>query len=200
METSRLIRAAGFAAIVGGLCMMVLDLSTLISGAADQPYRVTLVGQITEALFLVGKVLSVIAIPGLYLFQAHAAGRFGLFAFLAAQIGSAMMIGSDWSSVFIAPILEQAVPGLSEQPPTLLMTGFLLNYGLEVLGWLLFGIATFRAGVFPRPAAAILAIGTLLPLVGPSWIFVIWYAALIWMGSFVLRRPSGAHLMASATA
>lgn len=199
METSRLIRVAGFAAIVGGLSMMVLDLSTLFSGTEGQPYQVTLVGQIAEALFLVGKVLSVIAITGLYLYQAHAAGRFGLFAFLAAQTGSAMMIGSDWSSVFIAPILEEAAPGIAEQPPTLLMTGFLLNYALEVLGWLLFGIATFRAGVFPRPAAAILALGTLLPLVGPSWIFVIWYAALVWMGGFVIRRPAPARLLAGAT-
>jgi hypothetical protein len=33
---------------------------------------------------------------------------------------------------------------------------------------MLFGVATFRAGVLPRWAAALLAVGTLLPILGSS--------------------------------
>jgi hypothetical protein len=138
-------------------------------------------------LFLVGKVLVVVTLVGFYLYQMEAAGRFGLVAFLVALMGTALMVGSDWSEVFIAPILMQEVPEVVDEPPGLLMVGFLLNYGLETLGWLLFGVATFKAQVFPRPAAAVLTVGVLLPFTGVPWIFVVWNAAIIWMGLTIAR-------------
>jgi hypothetical protein len=45
-----------------------------------------------------------------------------------------------------------------------MVTGF-----LYLLGGLLFGIATFRAGILPRWAAGLLAVGIVLPLFG-SWL------------------------------
>lgn len=41
----------------------------------------------------------------------------------------------------------------------------------ETLGWLLFGIASYRARLFPRFASALVILGALLHFVGPSWIF-----------------------------
>ena len=37
-----------------------------------------------------------------------------------------------------------------------------------MLGGVLFGVATFRAGVLPRWAAGLLVVGTLLPILGSS--------------------------------
>jgi hypothetical protein len=37
-----------------------------------------------------------------------------------------------------------------------------------LLGGVLFGVATFRAGVLPRWAAGLLVVGTLLPVLGSS--------------------------------
>jgi hypothetical protein len=50
----------------------------------------------------------------------------------------------------------------SPNGPTLLQTRLLIgfiNYVLETLGWLLFGIAAFRANIYPRALAITLVVG-----------------------------------------
>jgi hypothetical protein len=173
MSSSNLIRWGGLAAVLGGALIVFTDLVLALTIGSADTYTGTTTEQIAAVSFLAGKVLILIGLIGLYLHQAEVAGRFGLVAFLAALVGTALMVSSDWSEVFIAPILMQAAPALMDEPPGLLMVGFLLNYGLETLGWLLFGVATFRARVFPRAAAAMLTVGVLLPFVGPSWSFVV---------------------------
>jgi hypothetical protein len=191
MSSSNLIRWGGLAAVLGGALIVITDLVLALTIGSADTYSGTTTEQIAAVSFLAGKVLILIGLIGLYLHQAEVAGRFGLVAFLVALVGTALMVSSDWSEVFIAPILMQAAPTLMDEPPSLLMVGFLLNYGLETLGWLLFGVATFRARVFPRAAAAMLTVGVLLPFVGPSWSFVVWNSAIIWLGLIVLREKRG---------
>jgi hypothetical protein len=94
-------------------------------------------------------------------------------AFLLALAGTGLMIASDWSAIFTAPILFEVAPDLVETKPTLLIVGFVLNFVTETLGWLLFGIATFRARVLPRPAALLLMPGRSSPH-WTSWSYVFW--------------------------
>jgi hypothetical protein len=148
-------------------------------------YTVTLPGQIASVLFLVGKLLLIVALIGLYLYQAEAAGKFGLVAFLSALVGTTLMGASDWVEVFFSPAIAETAPSFFNEPPTLLIAGFIMNYGLETLGWLLFGIATFRARVFPRPAAFMLAAAVLVPF-GLPWIYVVSNSAMVWLGLIVL--------------
>jgi hypothetical protein len=186
---------------VSGTLLVMADLLNVLMGTSDDTYTGTMPEQISSVLFLVGMVLLVLALIGLYLHQAEAGGRFGLVAFLIALVGTTLMVSSDWSELFIAPILMQAAPTLVEAPPASLMVGFLLNFGFYTVGWLLFGIASFRARVFPRAAAAMLAVGVLLPLITSiPWIFVVWNAAIVWMGLAVLRQKSHVSSVASATA
>jgi hypothetical protein len=183
-----LVLIGAVAAILGGLLLLTGDLLGLVVGQSGDTYTDTPIEKVMAVLFLVGKVLILISLVGLYLRQAKYAGRLGLVAFLIALAGTALMIASDWSEVFIAPILQEVAPDLVEtNTPTLLITGFVINYFTETLGWLLFGIATFRARVLPRPAAILLAAGTLIPFSGLSWSFVFWSAAIIWLGVAVLR-------------
>jgi hypothetical protein len=73
------------------------------------------------------------------------------------------------------------------------MAGFILNFVTETLGWLLFGIATFRARVLPRPAALLVAAGPLIPLmIDIPWSYVFGNAAIIWLGVAVLRSMARA--------
>lgn len=111
------------------------------------------------------------------------------------------MVGSDWSEVFVAPVLlEEAPTLLSEEGPVLIMVGFILNFAVYSLGWLLFGIATFRARVFPRAAAILLMVGVLLPLTGLPWIFIVWNSAVIWLGLSILREKGRASSTAGVEA
>jgi hypothetical protein len=191
MSFLSLIRWGGLAAIFGGTLLVIADLLVTFTTGSSDTYTPTPVEQVAAVLFLAGKLLIVVGLVGLYLYQIEAAGVFGRAAFIAALIGTTLMVSSDWSEVFIAPILQQETPALVNEPPTLLMVGFLLNYGLETLGWLLFGLVTLRARVFPRPAAALLIIGVLLPFTGIPWSFVAWNAAIAWMGLIVVLAQRG---------
>ncbi|MDX1523365.1 MAG: hypothetical protein R3264_17200, partial [Anaerolineae bacterium] len=175
--------------IVGGVLQVSADVLLMATVGESGPYTVTTPGVIASVLFLVGKLLLLVALIGLYLYQAEAAGTFGLVAFLVAFIGTVLMAASDWFEVFLAPVLVD-MPGFTDQVPGLVMAGFMLNFGLETLGWVLFGAATFRARVFPRAAGVLLAAAVLVPF-GLPWIYVVSNSAMIWLGWIVLRESQG---------
>jgi len=100
-------RVSGFAAMLGGILLVAADSIGLFTGKSSDVYTGEVTDQISAILFLAGKVLVVIGIIGIYLYHSEKAGTFGLIAFLLAFSGSTMMIGSDWSEVFIAPVLQQ---------------------------------------------------------------------------------------------
>jgi hypothetical protein len=182
-----LVLTGAVAAIFGGLLLISGDLLGLVAGQTGDTYTNTPIEKLMAILFLAGKVLVLIGLVGLYLRQVNSAGRFGVVAFVVALAGTGLMIASDWSEVFVAPILSEAVPDISTNVPTSIMVGFILNFATETLGWLLFGIATFRARVLPRPAALLLIAGPFIPFIGPSWSYVFWNAAIVWLGAAVLR-------------
>ena len=186
---SKLINCGALAAILGGALQMGADVLLMATVGENGTYTATTPELVASALFLIGKLLLLVALVGLYLYQAEAAGNFGLVAFLVAFAGTVLMSASDWFEVFLAPLLVQT-PGFTDELPGLLITGFMLNFGLETLGWVLFGIATFRARVFPRPAALMLMVAVLVPL-GLPWIYVVSNSAMIWLGLVVLRAKQG---------
>ena len=128
----------------------------------------------TSVLFLLAAVLLPLGLVGLYAYQSEAMGALGLVAFLVAFVGSILMAGAIWSQAFVAPTLSETAPEfLDEDPGGRLGVGFFLSFGLVSVGWLLFGIATLRARVFPRWAAILLVIGAALaflplPLTGTA--------------------------------
>jgi hypothetical protein len=70
----------------------------------------------------------------------------------------------------VAPTFAVGFEGISSGSPSEVNLGILpmvnsLTSVLYLVGGVLFGVATFRAGVLPRWAGAGLAIGTLAPLV-----------------------------------
>ncbi len=101
------------------------------------------------------------------------------------------MICSDWNELFVAPTLLQ-IPGFEESFPALLIAGFLINVGVYILGWVLLGIASFRARVFPRPLAILLAAGAPVLLIHVPGSILPLYIAFAWMGLEVVRNQAAA--------
>lgn len=56
------------------------------------------------------------------------------------------------------------------------------------VGWLIFGIATFRAGVFPRLAAGLLAVGALATFAPLPAVTLLLDIAVIWLGYSLLSE------------
>lgn len=136
-------------------------------------------------LFLVGAILLLLGLPGMYARQANNAGWLGLAGYALLQAGSVLFVMLATPGLWYPSIKEPFPESVS---------AFLLGIALT-LGLLLTGIATLRARVFPRWASILLLGATALfffgffvaellpPVPGPGVVLGILLAlALAWIG------------------
>ena len=125
------------------------------------------VGMIANMLKLIGGFLLLLGLPAMYARQAVRARRLGLVSFTMTFLGWAIFMSNY-------PLFTFMVPVLAEHPETQWLVGpngtleaqlgpwflvyFFLGLVLAHFGFLLLGIATLRARVFPRWAAVLLII------------------------------------------
>lgn len=170
ITASSLIRWAGLSAVVAGIIYagiqpihppdVLASVNTIAWGI------ITPVKTVMALLFLLG-------ITGLYARQVKETAWLGLAGFLLFGLSWALNLAFIFAEAFIMPPLASAAPkfvegffGIVNGHPTLMNLGLLpaiyaLVGVLYLLGGLLFGIATFRAGILPRWAGGLLA-GTAL--------------------------------------
>jgi hypothetical protein len=171
ITTSSLIRWAGLAAVVAGLIYAGIQPihppDVLASVNTTAWGIITPVKTVMALLFLLG-------ITGLYARQVKETGWLGLAGFLLFGLSWALNLTFIFAEAFIMPPLASAAPqfvegffGIVNGHPIEMNLGFLpAIYALVgiayLLGGLLFGIATFRAGILPRWAGGLLAVTALL--------------------------------------
>ena len=63
--------------------------------------------------------------------------------------------------------------------------GFTLTFALVAVGWLLFGLATLRARVYPRAAAIVLMVGAVVSFIPVPLSGIVLDVAAAWLG-FIL--------------
>jgi hypothetical protein len=166
-----LIRWAGLAAMVAGICFVVLGLlhpPNVLSSVTTT--RWTIVHSLALAMSLFG----LLGIMGLYARQVKEAGWLGLAGFLLLSLWLVLILPFTFFEVFFLPLLATEAPTF--------VKGFLgiftgsasgINFGalpalwqlssvLLLLGGLVFGIATFRAGILSRWPAGLLAVAAAL--------------------------------------
>jgi hypothetical protein len=126
--------------------------------------------------------------------QARAAGMFGLVAFCAAVIGTVNLGANMWFEAFAAPWLAEVVPQvLTAEKTTIWQVGYLSSYILFGIGWVLFGLASLRASVFPRLISlAIVAGGIVGFLAAKPPYGVALGLALLSLGIWMVRTRSAA--------
>ena len=95
--------------------------------------------------------------------QAREAGTFGLVALCAAIIGTVNLGANMWFEGFAVPWLAGEVPQILTAEKTLFwQVGYLSSYILFSIGWVLFGLASLRARVFPRLISLAIVAGGLI--------------------------------------
>ena len=188
MPSSSLIRLAGLAAVLSGASSVTGDLLSLVvdlesaESAATAPYVFVFL------LYLLGTMLLLLGLVGLYASQSKAAGALGLVGFLVAFLGTALVSGALWFELFITPSLAAEAPELAEAE--LGLVGFILSFLLVIIGWVLFGVATLRARIYPRWAAVLLIVGAVVSFVPIPLSGIVLSVAVAWLG-FVLFTGRG---------
>ena len=169
MNTRNLIRWAGLSAMVAGICFVVVGLlhpPNILSSVSTS--RWVIVHTVAIAMSLFG----LFGITGLYARQAHAAGWLGLAGYLLFSLWLVLILAFTFFEVFVLPLLATEAPTFVDSFLGTIAAGrasavnlgalpALYNLGVGIpymLGGLLFGIATFRAGILPRWAAGLLAV------------------------------------------
>lgn len=163
----RLSRWAGLAAMAAGIIFAGIQpihppdvLASVTTGA----WSIIIALKLAMCLFFL------IGITGLYARQVNEAGWLGLAGFVLFGLSWWLQTGFVFIEALILPVLATAAPqfvesflGIVSGTPGQMNIGVLpAVYGLVsvayLLGGLLFGIATFRAGVLPRWPAGLLAV------------------------------------------
>jgi hypothetical protein len=188
-----LIRWSGLAAILAAGLLSVGALLSLGAAFENSSVSVTTPSYaFSSLLYLLGAVLLLLALVGLYIRQAQASGILGLVAFLVAFLGTALALGATWADLFVAPALAVEAPRVLDAEPTgMLALGFTLTFLVFLpLGWLLFGVASLRAGIYPRAAAILLMVGAVIAGLPIPLTEIVLYVGVAWLG-FVLFTERG---------
>ncbi|MDP8940903.1 MAG: hypothetical protein M3N10_11575 [Actinomycetota bacterium] len=194
MTSSALVRIGGLAAIAAGALLLVADVWSLLGGEPERfsDLAVTTTWTAVSAMYLIGVLLLLAALVGLYARQSDAAGALGVAGFLAALVGTGLLAGMMWTLAFVVPSAAIEAPAFlnAEQTAGPLDAGFMLSGLAVAIGWALFGVATLRAGVFPRIAAIILIVGAILTFLPLPATTVVIDVAVAWLGFLMLTGRS----------
>ena len=145
MSTTTLYRWAGIVGIIIGVLNIIVE---FVSDHLGTPLDLLVV------------ILALWALVGLYLRQRQASGLLGFIGYLVNALGIVLFVGVGFSVVFIFPSLDPTViEGLFGGP---FLTAFLGTEYIFVVGVILFGVATIRAGVLPKWAAVLYMVGFLV--------------------------------------
>lgn len=183
-----LIRRSGLLAIAAGAYMVVLPFVHPSDAAGVQSAAWVPV----HLLYFAALTVILLVLVGIFARQLQRAGRLGLAGFLTAFVGTAMLLLEGREHLF-SPDFGQGTPlGL----PELIVASLVFS-----IGYILLGAAIVRAGVLPRGAGILLAVGgpivAFSPPIGVQAILIVGHVlfgfGLVWLGYALwtdTERPS----------
>jgi hypothetical protein len=185
-------RAAGLASITASGLILLYQLSQIIFVLTVSESFFHATQSLRFGLALVAMYVLLLALTGLYWVEANVVGGLGLAGYLIAFLGTLLVAGDWWYETFIGPILRDRVPELLEEAqPGLVLFGAFVTSAAFAVGWLIFGLSSYRTGIFPRGASIFLMLGGVagaVPLLVGSQIPLA--LAVGWMGSSLIRSAS----------
>jgi len=204
LTADNLIRATGPFAIMAGLIfagIQPIHPPDFVSSVTTTPWAVIVSLKFAMCLFFI------VGTTGLYFRQMSRAGWLGLTAFILFVTGWWLQTGFVFTELFVLPPLAPVSPdfvdsllGIVNQHPGTLDIGAMgAVYGvisvLYLLGGILLGVATVRAGVLPKVPSIVLAVAAiatpaaaLLPHEFQRYVAIPMGLAFIWLG-FALWFP-----------
>jgi hypothetical protein len=167
VTTTTLTRAAGLAAVAGGLLFIAVQFKHPLLTAQ---FTTTTEYAVRETAKILMAALSLVGITGIYLRQVRQIGVLGLIGYVLLGIGYLTILTMQVIAVFVLPDLAATQPGYVSDALAVAHSGHpvgdvsrfqtLNNIAITyIAGGVLFGVALFRAGILARWAAALMALG-----------------------------------------
>ncbi|HEY7347649.1 MAG TPA: hypothetical protein VH599_04970 [Ktedonobacterales bacterium] len=212
MTARTLLCWSGLTAIVAGVLEALFAVLDFLLFPPSQPFiqpsslsfsqqAATNTWVIEQVVNWVAKVFLLWALVGLYSRQAKETGVLGFIAFLLSFVGITLVFGTIWGYFLLAPGFAKVAPAFLDAGGTQFsllpgLVGLILPFALALLGFLLFGVASLRAKVFPRWAAVLFilfpplfVVKGFIPL--PSIADIAFGAGLVWMGYTLWAEQRG---------
>jgi hypothetical protein len=151
MKTSDLYRWSGITGIATGVVNVIVE---LLPEGIGQP------------LEMLANILGLWVLAALYLRQRAASGVFGFIAYVIQSFGMVLVIGFLFTQAFVFSGLDVAQRAAVLAGSAGIAT--VIGLALTTIGAILFGIASWRAGLFPKWAAFLLMIGFVIVPIGAA--------------------------------
>jgi hypothetical protein len=118
---------------------------------------------------LIGSILFLLSVVGLYLFQSDRSGIVGFLVFILAFIGISLSLGANWTYAFGSPYISATAPEILDTDfgdPVwgVFGKGFIYSYLFAALGYILFSLWTLIVGKVPRWIGVVMLVS--MPLAG----------------------------------
>ena len=199
MSSRILYRLSGFALLLGSLLVVLFTIIQFLVFPGGTPDRspdryASPLWQPILLMMVLGLLLIVGGLPGMYARQAEQAGWLGLIGF--ALTGFAMLLFGAFSALyaFVIPLLDTHAQLLltgydnftlngGRTPP--LVVFFLGSVLVLLVGGFLLGLATIRAGVLPRMAGVALVVAGPAALALPLFSLLFFVPGLGGLGDFL---------------
>ena len=174
-----------------GLLAMAAGVSTFLSPILHPVDPASAAWVPVHLLSYATLIVVLLVLVGVFVRQFSRSGRLGLAGFLAAFIGTSMMLIKGREHLFSHDFGQGTPVGLWQ----LIATSLVFS-----VGYVLLGVAIFRAGVLPRGAGVLLAVGgpivAFSPPIGIMAVLVVGHtlfgAGLAWLGYALWSDPKAA--------
>ena len=207
MSTAKLIRWSGLISILAGV---LYAFGALLHPAGEDLAAYANPNWVpAHYVYWVSAMLMLFSLVGLYARQVEKTGWLGLVGFVLAFIGTVLVDSIFVMASTVIHLVAVQAPALFDQaaaPGTFGVLVVVLGY---ILGYILFGIATMRAGVLPRWSGLLLIIGSAMFMISEAVPLnvslshlivtigdVIFGAGFVWMGFALWSEKREPALMA----
>jgi hypothetical protein len=162
MDLSSFLRPLALVAAPATILALAL-MGAAVATAGDQVESSPLA--VASTAFVLVALLALGALAVALLGRARAAGR-GTAGPALAAVGTVLVAGGEWASLFVLPALSSAAPHLLDSGRLASVpVGFVASYAVFAAGWTTTGVALLRARVVPARLGVLLAGGGLVAMV-----------------------------------
>ncbi|GAC1301463.1 MAG: hypothetical protein NVSMB27_41770 [Ktedonobacteraceae bacterium] len=154
MSSTTSYRLSGIALLIGSVLSIIYYLTqALFLNDNDVHTLTSTLSLISSDIGLIGSVLLLLGLPGIYARQARRVGIVGLLGFLLVwyvTLFQGVMVPFTTVSLIPGLIAHQVTSSFATTPPATWVPFFMVSMVGQVLGILLLAIVTLRARVFSR--------------------------------------------------